>query len=170
MTDTPTGARDWTHDLRVHLAGLRLDPAREAAIVEELSQHLDDRYDELRADGASHDEARRLVLDEMTEPGTLTRRMRRLAQAQTPAPVAPGTPSGGLLSGLWQDLRYALRTLRQHPGVTATIVLTLGIGIAVNTTVFTIVNAAFLRPFPFEEADRVVQIGMAILPGDVGTL
>src|SRR5688572_33213877 len=41
---------------------------------------------------------------------------------------------------------------------------------AVNATVFTIVNAAVLRPFPFEEADRVVQIGMAMLPGDVGTL
>ena len=167
---TPDPARDWTHDLRVHLVGLRLDPAREAEIVEELSQHLDDRYEELRTGGASHDEARRLVLDELSESGTLTRLMRRLAQAQTPAPVAPGTPSGGLLSGLWQDLRYALRMLRQHPGVTATIVLTLGIGMAVNATVFTIVNAAVLRPFPFEEADRVVQIGMAMLPGDVGTL
>jgi putative ABC transport system permease protein len=154
----------------VHLAGLRLDPAREAEIVEELSQHLDDRYEELRADGASHAEARRLVIEELSEPGTLTRRMQSLAQARTPAPVAPGAPSGGLLSGLWQDLRYASRTFRQHPGFTATIVLTLGIGIAVNTTVFTIVNAAVLRPFPFEQPDRVVQMGIGLFPGSVGTL
>ena len=101
----PDPTRDWTHDLRVHLVGLRLDPAREAEIVEELSQHLDDRYEELRAEGASHDEARRVVLDGLSKPGALTRPMQRLAQAHAPAPVAPGTPSGGLLSGLWQDLR-----------------------------------------------------------------
>ncbi len=166
----PDPARDWTRDLHGHLAGLRLDPAREAEIIEELSQHLDDRYDELRADGASHAEARRLVIEELREPGTFTRRMQRLAQAQTPAPIAPGAPSGSVLSGLWPDLRYALRALRQHPGITATIVLTLGIGIAVNTTVFTIVNAAVLRPFPFEEPDRVVQIGIGLFPDNVGTL
>jgi predicted permease len=166
----PDPARDWTRDLRAHLAGLRLDPAREAEILEELSQHLDDRYEALREDGTSHAEARRLVIEELREPGTFTRRMASLAQAQTPPPIALGAPSGGLLSGLWQDLRYALRTLRQHPGVTTTIVLTLGVGIAVNTTVFTIVNAAVLRPFPFNEPDRVVQLGVAILPGDVGTL
>jgi putative ABC transport system permease protein len=163
-------ARDWTGDLRVHLAGLRLEPAREVEIVEELSQHLDDRYDELCANGASHADARRLVIDELRETGTLTHRMQSLAQARRPAPVVPGAPPGGLLSGLWQDLRYALRTLRQHPGVTATIVLTLGVGIAVNTTVFTIVNAAVLRPFPFEEPDRVAQMGIGLFPDNVGTL
>ena len=42
---------DWTPDLRARLAQLRLSPAREAEIVEELSQHLDDRYEELRAAG-----------------------------------------------------------------------------------------------------------------------
>jgi putative ABC transport system permease protein len=169
-SEVSDAARDWTHDLRQHLAGLRLDPAREAEIVEELSQHLDDRYEELRAGGASHAEARRLVIEELSEPDTLTHRMQSLAQAQTPAPVTPGAPSGGLLSGLWQDLRDARRTLRQHPGVTATIVLTLGIGIAVNTTVFTIVNAAVLRPFPFEDPDRVVQMGIGLFPDGVGTL
>jgi predicted permease len=149
---------------------LRLEPAREAEIVEELSQHLDDRYEELRATGVSHAEARRRVVEELSERGTLTRRMQSLSQAQTPAQMAPGAPSGSLLSGLWHDLRYALRTLRQRPGVAATIVLTLGAGIAVNTTVFTLVNAAVLRPFPFEEPDRVVQIGMMLLPDGVGTL
>ena len=38
---------DWSHDLRRRLSELRLSPAREAEIVEELSQHLDDRYEEL---------------------------------------------------------------------------------------------------------------------------
>ena len=168
--EAPAPPRDWISDLRAHLTGLRLDPAREAEIVEELSQHLDDRYEALRADGASHADARRLAVEELSEPGTLTRRMRSLAQAQSPAPAAPGAPSAGLLGGLRQDLRYAVRTLRQHPGFTATIVLTLGIGIAMNATVFTIVNAAFLRPFPFEQPDRVVQLGIGLFPDGVGTL
>jgi putative ABC transport system permease protein len=163
--EAPEPVRDWTHDLREQLAGLRLEPAREAEIVEELSQHLDDRYEALRADGTSHAEARRLVIEELREPGVFAGRMQSLAQAQTLAAIAPGAPSGGLLNGLWQDLRYASRTLRQHPGFTATIVLTLGIGIAVNATVFTLVNAAVLRPFPFEQPDRVVQLGTGALPG-----
>ena len=44
---------EWSNDIRKRLEGLRLDPAREASIVEEISQHLDDRYDDLVARGAS---------------------------------------------------------------------------------------------------------------------
>jgi putative ABC transport system permease protein len=44
---------EWTEHLRLRLAFLRLNPAREAEIVEELSQHLDQRYDELRRGGTS---------------------------------------------------------------------------------------------------------------------
>jgi putative ABC transport system permease protein len=151
---------DWTKDLRAHLAGLRLDAAREGEIVEELSQHLDDRSEELRAGGASEAEARRLALGELHEPGEFARRMQRLSQAHVPPPAPLGQPGAGVLDGLWHDLRYAARTLRQHPGFAATIVLTLGVGIAVNTTVFTLVNAAVLRPMPFVDHDRVVRLGI----------
>ena len=63
-------------------------------------------------------------------------------------------------SGLWQDVRYAARILRKQPGFAAAIVLTLGLGIAANTTVFTIVNGALLRKLPFEGADRIVSLGV----------
>ena len=49
---------------------------------------------------------------------------------------------------------------RKQPGFSATVVLTLGLGIAVNAVVFTIVNAAVLRPLPFENAERVVRLGL----------
>ena len=45
--------RGWTEELRARLASLRLSPAREAEIIEELSQHLDQRYEELRVGGAT---------------------------------------------------------------------------------------------------------------------
>ena len=55
------------------------DAAREREIVDELSQHLDDRYEALRADGVADAEARRLALEELREHDTLARYMRRAA-------------------------------------------------------------------------------------------
>ena len=64
------------------------------------------------------------------------------------------------MRGLWEDLRYAARAMKRQPGFTAIVVLTLGLGIAVNTTVFTIVNAVVLRPLPFENPDRIVRLNV----------
>ena len=58
---------DWRGDIRRRLADARLSPAREAEVVEELSQHLQDRYDELRAAGADDVTARATALAELDE-------------------------------------------------------------------------------------------------------
>ena len=56
-----------------------------------------------------------------------------------------------MLEPLVRDLRYAFRMLRKTPGFTATALVTLAVGIGVNTAVFTVVNALLLKPLPFPE-------------------
>ena len=85
---------DWSRDLRPRLASLRLSAAREAEIVEELSQHLDDRYEQLRAEGASADDARRLALEELDGQDALARRLGALRQSRVPPPLPDGPGAG----------------------------------------------------------------------------
>jgi predicted permease len=58
------------------------------------------------------------------------------------------------------DLRYALRIFRRSPGFAATAVVSLAVGIAAATGLFSIVNAALLNPFPFADINRIVRLGM----------
>ena len=61
---------------------------------------------------------------------------------------------------LLQDLRFGLRMLAKYRGTTVIVLLRLAICIGANSAVFTLVYAILLRPYPYSEADRVVNIGM----------
>jgi predicted permease len=64
----------------------------------------------------------------------------------------------GAVDNLWHDSKYALRTLRKTPGFAITAILTVALGIGATTLVFSVVYGAVLNPYPYRDADRIVQM------------
>src|ERR1700732_4592695 len=63
-----------------------------------------------------------------------------------------------MMTGLSQDLRYALRQLRRSPGFTAVSVITLALGIGATTAIFSVVYGVLLRPLPYPDAKRIMAV------------
>src|SRR6266540_1903488 len=62
------------------------------------------------------------------------------------------------MNTLWQDIHFAVRMLLKNWSVSAIIVVLLALGIGANTTIFSVVNAALLRPLPYADPDRLVRL------------
>jgi putative ABC transport system permease protein len=147
---------DWAAHVRPRLSSLRLSPAREHEIVQELSQHLEDRWRELVSGGASEDEATRLALAGFRDGNVLAQHLAPLQQ--TPIPITPGVATEHVLHDIWLDVRYAARALRRRPAFTAAAVLTLALGIGVNTATLAALNNVLLEPLPYPDADDLVAV------------
>ncbi len=65
---------------------------------------------------------------------------------------------GEFVTNLLRDVRFGFRLLHKKPGFTAVAVLTLALGIAANTAIFSLVYATFLAPLPYRDPDRLVMV------------
>jgi putative ABC transport system permease protein len=149
---------DWKAEVEARLASLNLSPTRQAEIVDELSQHLEDRYHESIAGGASPEDATRLALGSFRNSDALARQMASLRQAHAASPITPAAPTGHMLGDVWQDLRYAARIFGKQPAFAATAVLTLALGIGATTAIFSVVYGVLLKPLPFRDPASLVSL------------
>jgi predicted permease len=149
---------EWKAEVRRQLKGLNLPPAREEEIIEELSDHLENLYEEILAQGATTEKAYREVHRSLNQSDLLVE-LRAAVRTAHPEAIPVGSRnSGHLLADLWQDLVYAARMLRNAPGFTAVAALTLALGIGANTAVFTIISTLLLNPLPVANSSELAAI------------
>ncbi len=132
------------------LARLRALTRRDAIageIREEMEFHLDMRVEQFTRQGLPSDDARR-------------RALRRFGNVAVQQDRGYDIRGGGVMETVLQDLRYSLRLLRRLRGFAITAILTLAIGVGLSTTLFTVIHAALIRPLPFPEPDRLVDVSV----------
>lgn len=132
-------------------------------VDEELAFHLEEAMEELRARGLSPAEARQEALRRF---GDVEETRRVLARLTARRHEREGRAMR--LEGWWNDVRYAVRTLRGSPGFAAIVIVTLALGIGANTAVFSVMNPYFFRPLPYDDGERLVQVGHVSATGDFG--
>src|SRR6516162_2861311 len=126
---------DWSKQIRSLLVDIQLEAAHEAEIVEELTQHLDDAYEDGLANGLSPQEAESVALASLRD-AALTANLRPIVTTARPVFTPGRAQSGNLLASIWQDLRFGGRLLRLSPMFAVIAILSLGLGIGANTTIF----------------------------------
>jgi hypothetical protein len=128
-------------------------PAPNDGVAWEIEHHLDERIDELVAQGLTPDAAREEAQRSFGDVARIRRELldidRRTDRRRVMIRV---------LDDLMQDVRYALRGMRLNPGIALGVILTLALGIGANSAMFSVVDALLLRPLPYSEPHELVDV------------
>jgi len=110
-----------------------------------IQEHIDEKIDDLVESGMPPREAEQAARREFGNLALLQERSREVWQ--WPA-----------IESILADLKFTLRRLRKSPGFTATVILTLAIGIGANTAVFSVINSILIKPLPYPQSDQLVSL------------
>ncbi len=137
----------WPAKLRLRLRSLFLRERVDSELDEELCFHVQQQIDEYRSQGMMLEDARLAALRDL---GGLEQRRHECRDQR------------GLrwLEELGQDVRFGLRMLRRYPVLSLTVVVTLGLGIGLTSTVFNITNGFVHKPLPFAESGRLMVVDL----------
>ena len=136
---------NWFYTFPLRLRSLFRRDHVERDLDEELTYHLEQKTDAYMTHGLSPEEAQRAALRDMDG----------IEQRKEQCRDARGV---GWIEDLMRDLRYAVRTLRCSPGFTATVVLSLALGIGANTAIFSVMDGLMLRMLPVRDPAQLVRI------------
>jgi len=117
---------------------------RDTEALREIEFHIEEETEQNMASGMPAIEARRAAVSRFGNAALVREEIFRMNDLG--------------LDTLWQDSRYAIRSLRRSPGFTAVAVGTLAVGIASIAAIFSFVDAVLLKPLPYPHADRIVRL------------
>jgi putative ABC transport system permease protein len=154
---------DWAKEIRASIAALNLEPMHEAELVEELNQHLRDRYDEMLTGGTDPKAAYESLLQELNDGALLSGLKAGLHAAHPPVPLGKDE-NAGILAGIWNDLRFGARLLQKNPGFAIVAILSLALGIGANTTIFQLLDAVRMRTLPVKDPQHLARVKIVDSP------
>ncbi len=155
--------RDWRDEIRSAIAVLKLEATREAEVVEELNQHLQDRTEAMLASDLTAQQADEALVQELHDPALIAG-LKATVHSELPSPPVGSDSGGQFLARVCMDLRYAARVSIQNPGFSLVVILSLALGIGANTAIFQLLNAVRLRMLPVSRPDRLASVRIVDSP------